>query len=133
MSTNNAYPGQRLGLPREGAGALAQFWPRVGALAVDWGLAVAVSLLLFHYNPWATAGAFVVLTWLSSWLLGGTIGHLVFGMRLNTVDQHPPGPWRPALRQVLLMLVIPVLVTDEDGRGAHDVLSGLVLRRFVRG
>jgi hypothetical protein len=30
------------------------------------------------------------------------------------------------------MLVLPPLVSDEDGRGMHDVLTGLVLRRYVR-
>lgn len=128
----SSYPGERLGLPREGAGSIASFGQRIGGLVIDWGIAVLISWLFFDYHPLLTSVVFVVLTALTISLLGGTIGHLVFGMRLNTVSGTAPGWWRPLLRQVLLMLVLPAVVWDQDNRGGHDIFSGLVLRRFRR-
>lgn len=126
----NDFPGQRLGLPETGVGSLAPMGPRILGLIIDWGIASLISWAWFAYDPIAIMVLFLGLSYLSIILLGGTIGHLVVGMRLNTVVGEAPGYWRPALRQVLLTLVVPALVVDEDGRGAHDVLSGLVLRRF---
>ncbi|WP_414172416.1 RDD family protein [Clavibacter tessellarius] len=37
--------------------------------------------------------------------------------------------WRPALRTVLLCLVVPAVVWNADQRGLHDVFSGTVLVR----
>ncbi|MCU1514874.1 MAG: hypothetical protein JWO10_1964, partial [Microbacteriaceae bacterium] len=37
--------------------------------------------------------------------------------------------WRPALRTVLLSLVIPAVIWDLDQRGLHDKAAGTVLVR----
>jgi hypothetical protein len=117
---SSAYPGDRLGLPESGPGSLASFGRRFAGLVVDWGIAVAIAYFAFQYNPFAVMGVFVLLTWLSIALLGGSIGHIALGMR-------------PLVRQVLVLLVLPPLVTDEDSRGMHDIATSLVLRRYVRG
>lgn len=104
--------------------------PRVIALLIDWGIAAGISVVWFNYDPLAIAIGFFVLTTLAIVCMGSSIGHLICGMRLNTVAGQAPGVWRPILRQALLLLVVPALVVDEDGRSAHDTLSGLVLRRF---
>jgi hypothetical protein len=130
---SSAYPGDRLGLPESGPGSLASFGRRFAGLVVDWGIAVAIAYFAFQYNPFAVMGVFVLLTWLSIALLGGSIGHIALGMRLNTVAGATPGWWRPRVRQVLVLLVLPPLVTDEDSRGMHDIATSLVLRRYVRG
>lgn len=124
------YPGQRLGLPESGPGALAAMGPRVVGLVIDWAIAAIIALIWFDYNPVAITVAFWVLTTIGFISVGSSIGHLVVGLRSNTVHGEAPGWWRPIVRQTLLLLVIPALVIDEDGRGAHDVLTGLVLRRF---
>lgn len=128
----SSYPGERLGLPQDGPGSMASFGRRIIGLLIDWGVAVAITYFAFDYHPVAVMAVFIVLTWLSIALLGGSIGHLLCGMRLNTIAGAAPGWWRPLVRQVLVMLVLPPLVSDEDGRGVHDVLTGLVLRRYVR-
>ena len=128
----SSYPGERLGLPREGAGSIAGFGRRVIGLAIDWGIAVAISWAFFDYDALAVTIAFVVHTAVTIMLIGGSIGHTVCGMRLNTVDMRPPGLWRPWVRQILLVLVLPAVIWDQDHRGGHDIISGLVLRRFSR-
>lgn len=124
------YPGERLGLPEEGPGAVGKFGMRLLGLIIDWGIASLLAWWLFNYDPFAILALFVVLTSVCITLLGGSIGHLIVGMRNTTIDGRAPGWWRPWLRQVLLALVIPAIITDTDQRGGHEALSGLVLRRF---
>lgn len=125
-----AYPGSRLGLPEDGIGSIAGYGRRVGALFLDWGLACVLAAVFFDYHPMAIELIFLALTMASIMLIGGTIGHTAFGMRLNTIAGAAPGFWRPVVRQLLFALILPLLLVDEDGRGAHDRISGLVLRRF---
>lgn len=130
-SPESAYPGQRLGLPEDGPGSIASYGRRVVGLIIDWGLACLLAWQFFNYHPVAIMVLFVAITALTITLFGGSIGHLLCGMRLNTVAGKAPGWWRPWIRQTLMVFVIPALITDVDQRGAHDVLSGLVLRRYV--
>ncbi len=97
---------------------------------MDWGIASLLSWWLFNYDPIAVSALFVVITSLSIALIGGSIGHTVFGMRNTTVQGDAPGWWRPWVRQILLVFVIPALIMDQDRRGGHEALSGLVLRKF---
>ncbi len=127
----SAYPGQRLGLPEEGPGSIASYGRRIVGLMIDWGLACLLSWQFFDYHPAAIMVLFVVITALTITLFGGSIGHLLCGMRLNTIAGKAPGWWRPWIRQTLVVVVVPALITDQDQRGAHDVLSGLVLRRYI--
>ncbi|WP_245159202.1 RDD family protein [Blastococcus sp. TF02A_35] len=67
---------------------------------------------------------FFVLTAVSLMALGQTPGHRLMGLRLA----HPtPGarlaPWRAVVRTALLVLLVPALITDGDGRGLHDRLT----------
>ncbi len=39
------------------------------------------------------------------------------------------GLWRPVVRTVLLILVIPAVIFDADHRGLHDKAVGTVLIR----
>ncbi|MGO1544343.1 MAG: RDD family protein [Gulosibacter sp.] len=124
------YPGERLGLPESGPGSVASFGLRILGLIVDWSIASLLSWWLFDYDALAIAAIFVVLTSIFIWLLGGSLGHIIFGMRVNTVQGEAPGWWRPWVRQLLLVFVLPALIMDRDQRGAHESLSGLVLRKF---
>lgn len=119
-------------------------WPRrILALFVDWvaSTLVVISFLgLDRYaetgspGPFYVLGVYVVESALFSWLLGGSFGKLVTGLRLVPAE-GPPRPLNPLLliaRQVLVALVIPPLVfRSDDGRGLHDLLAGT--RTVVRG
>ncbi|MCU1508509.1 MAG: hypothetical protein JWQ12_774 [Glaciihabitans sp.] len=62
-------------------------------------------------------------------LLNGSIGHLIFGMRVVPLVPGYLGVWRPFLRTLLLVLAIPPLVFNRDQRGLHDLWSGTILVR----
>jgi uncharacterized RDD family membrane protein YckC len=46
------------------------------------------------------------------------------------VDQDKPvNPWRALLRTFLLVLLIPAVIWDRDGRGLHDRLTDTAVVR----
>jgi hypothetical protein len=128
------YPGERIGLPRDGSGAVAGYGRRLGALVVDWLIATAVSLLLgaaFHLTPatrsLVTLAVFGVLTWLFVGLIGTTPGKRLTGIRVTRLDGRPVGLLRGLVRAVLLLVLIPALIWDRDYRGLHDRAAGTVV------
>jgi len=123
----NHWPGKKFGLPQEGPRSTPTYLRRVGALALDWGIAVAVSVFFFNYNALATLAIFVVLSAVSSLLLAGTLGHLAFRIRIAPIKGGALGVIAPLVRPLLIALVLPALLSDDDMRGAHDRLVGTIL------
>lgn len=110
---------------------------RIGALVVDWIASTLVVIVIVGPSTYGeqggaatflVLGAYVVESALFTWLLAGSFGKLVTGLRVMPAD----GRWRPInpitllLRQVLVALVIPPLVFRPDGRGVHDLVAGTV-------
>jgi len=139
----SSYPGERLGLPREGTRSVARLGRRFGALVIDWIIASLVALgveqvTTGHIDTAALSHpqhqtlvylCWVVLMIIEVPILGGTIGHRILGMAVTPLSGGWPGLWRPVVRAVLLGLVIPALVWDSDSRGFHDKIAGTVLIR----
>ena len=125
----SAWPGERLGLPRTGQRSVGRPGRRIAALAIDWAIAVAVSVLFFEYNGLATTLSFAVLQIVFIPTLGGSIGHRAVGLRVVPLVGGWIGLWRPVVRTLLLIIVIPALVWDSDQRGFHDKVAGTVLLR----
>ncbi len=123
------WAGKRIGLPESGPRSIARLGRRIGGIAIDWALAVIVSIAFFHYDPWATLLIFAVEQVLFVALLSGSVGHLILGMRVVPLAGGWVGVWRPAVRAVLLCLVIPAVIWDKDQRGLHDKIAGTVLVR----
>ena len=127
--SENTYPGERLGFPEEGRGSIARAGRRVGALAIDWACAVVVSIAFFEYDSLATLAVFAIVQVLFLPTLGGSPGHRLLGMRLQLLDGGWVGLWRPIVRTLLLLVVIPAVIWDADQRGLHDKAAGTVLVR----
>ena len=124
------YRGERLGLPESGSGSLAGQGRRLGALFVDWMVAYLIANA-FGWRPsttqgvWGVPAIFVAEHLLLLSTLGFTIGKGVFGMRVGKLG-GPLTPLNVVIRTVLLVLVIPAVIWDQDGRGLHDRLAGTV-------
>jgi uncharacterized RDD family membrane protein YckC len=124
--------GASLGLPAEGPGSLAPFGTRVGAFLVDAvGSALVAGLFTAPDLPgnWSLL-AFAVVTVGTLVVVGQTPGMRLLGLRLA----HPePGkrlaPWRGVVRTALLLLLVPALVVDANGRGLHDRLTDTAVVR----
>lgn len=126
---SGGYRGQRLGLPESGPGSLAGQGRRVGALLVDWVIALLITSAFWHptsqQGQWGVLAVFVAEHLLLLSTLGYTIGKRVFGLRVGKLG-GPLTPLNVVVRTVLLMLLIPAVIWDRDGRGLHDRLAGTV-------
>ncbi|WP_291052166.1 RDD family protein [Herbiconiux sp.] len=121
------WPGERLGFNREGHGSVARPGRRIAGLLIDFAFCYVIYFAFFFGNDWASLVIFMIEQIVLLVTLGGGIGHLVLGMRLVRLDGGYAGWWRPILRTVLLVLIIPAVIWDSDQRGLHDVFSGTVL------
>jgi uncharacterized RDD family membrane protein YckC len=124
--------GASLGLPAEGRGSLAAFSTRLIAFFVD-AIASAFIAGLFTApqlpRNWGLL-AFAIITVGTLVAFGQTPGMRLLGLRLA----HPrPGarlaPWRAVVRTALLILLVPALIVDADGRGLHDRLTDTAVVR----
>lgn len=122
-------PGERLGLPREGPGSVAGFGRRIGAIFVDWAIALLITQVIFHMSSWATLGVFGLEYLAFLPLLGATIGMRLFGIGVVTPDGVQPNLLWTLVRTILLCLAVPALIWDRDQRGLHDKAAGTVVVR----
>ncbi|WP_330446558.1 RDD family protein [Kocuria rhizophila] len=130
--SGSPYPGRRLRRPAQGPGSVARFAPRVVALGLDWLLALALaSAFLSRWNGSGLMNllVFFVLSALMVGFFGRTPGHWIMGLQVQTMDGRPAGFCRAAVRSLLICLVVPPLVVDEDHRGLHDRAVGTILVR----
>jgi uncharacterized RDD family membrane protein YckC len=128
VNAGESYPGQRLGLPRDGAGSVARVGRRIGALAIDYGAAYLISGF-FAFDPLAILAIFGAIQIVFLPTLQASPGHRIFGLRLQLVGGGWVGLWRPIIRTILLIVVIPAVIWDADQRGLHDKAAGTVLVR----
>ena len=122
------YPGERLGLPREGSGSIARIGRRAGALFIDYGAAYLISGF-FGWDPLAILAIFAAIQIVFIPTLQGSPGHRVLGLRLVRLDGAWTGLWRPVVRTLLLVVVVPAVIWDADQRGLHDKAAGTILLR----
>jgi len=125
----SSYPGERLGLPDSGPRSIGRIGRRIGALAIDWAAAVIISIAFFQYDALATTAVFAVVQIAFIPTIGGSPGHRILGMRVVMLRGGWVGLWRPVVRTLLLVLVIPAVMWDPDQRGLHDKAVGTVLIR----
>ncbi|KAA9110504.1 RDD family protein [Microbacterium rhizomatis] len=128
-TSDSSYPGERIGLPQNGRGSIARLGRRAGALAIDWACAVVISIAFFAYDSLATLIVFAIVQMLFIPTIGGSPGHRLVGLRVMQVNGAWTGLWRPIVRTILLVLVIPAVIWDPDQRGLHDKAAGTVLVR----
>jgi hypothetical protein len=121
------WPGERLGLPESGPRSIARAGRRIGALMIDWGLSVLLSVAFFHYDAFATLGIVALTQVVFLTLVSGSVGQVAFRMRVVPVAGGWIGVWRPLVRTLLLCVVVPALIWDRDQRGLHDKAAGTVL------
>jgi len=120
------YAGQRLGFPADGRGSVAGFGTRLVAFLLD---SVMCALIAWGVprEPALTTPIFAFEVLVLTWLAGGSAGQRVRGLRVVRLDGHAPGLARAALRTLLLVLLVPALIWDRDGRGLHDKAAGTVV------
>lgn len=127
--THMDYPGQDMGRPQYGRGAIARPLSRLIAFWLDWLLIDGIFFLLGKFVfPGVNVAALDIAQLIFFWLymvsavgfMGHTVGHFVMGMQVQSLDGKPAGWLSALIRQTMVMLVLPVLIMDADQRGLHD-------------
>ncbi|TAM84038.1 MAG: RDD family protein [Jatrophihabitans sp.] len=139
-----AHRGSRLGLPASGSRSLAPTGLRLGAFVADAiASALIAGLFVQIFTPASAThdlaarlpGSWSVVPFAVDYVFGvviadRTLGMYLFGLRVIRVDRRAAvGLPRAALRTCLLMLLVPALVWDRDGRGLHDRLADTAVVR----
>ena len=114
----------------------AWFVRRVIAFVIDWFASVLVALLAFpqfgygtNASMLATLLIFALEVIVLTWLTGASFGQRIVGLRVVSIDGGRLPLWRVVVRTALILLVIPAVVYDDDGRGLHDrVAASRVVR-----
>lgn len=117
--------GAALGLPATGPGSVAGFGVRAVAFVVDALVAAVVAAAVVQGIPenWSLL-SFGLITVVSLVLVGRTPGQALLKLQLAHPRQgERVAIWRAVVRTALLMLLVPALVVDGDGRGLHDRLT----------
>ncbi|MEO6413339.1 MAG: RDD family protein [Pedococcus sp.] len=136
----SAYPGERMGMPREGTGSMGRFGRRLVGAILDWTACQLIAAALFSVPlPFAGVASqrdttiLLALFALENLLLlsttGYTLGHRIVGLRVLSLDGHRARPFQVLVRTVLLCLFLPALFWDKDGRGVHDKAAGTLIVR----
>lgn len=125
MGADFGYRGKRLGLPEEGPGSIAGTGRRLLAIIIDWMLCYLIAYALIagrdvnKVSMWVTLLFFLVSV-LTLGATGSTPGKKLVGLRVVSLNGERAGLGQIALRTFLLVLAVPALIWDRDGRGLHD-------------
>jgi len=131
VSAPQSFRGERLGLPEQGTGSLATTGQRLGAFVVDALASSLVAALFVQSAAGRGAGGHLPGSWslipfaidyiVGTLVAGRTLGMYLFGLRLVRVDRVAAvDPFRAVARTALLLLFLPAVIWDRDGRGLHD-------------
>lgn len=135
------YPGQRLGMPQSGPGAIGRFGRRVGGVVIDWLIASVIARGMFgvplpfadppasQTQGFVVLGIFAVMHLVLVGTLGTTIGHRLVGLRVTALGGGRATLLQAFVRTVLLCLFVPAVIWDRDGRGMHDRVPNTVIVR----
>jgi uncharacterized RDD family membrane protein YckC len=123
---SGARPRRLPGAARRRPWLAGRFGPRAAAFLVDaFGAALVAGLFTAPHLPgnWSLL-TFGVLTACTLVVFGQTPGMRLLGLRLaHPRPGHRLAPWRAVVRTVLLILLVPALLVDANGRGLHDRLT----------
>jgi uncharacterized RDD family membrane protein YckC len=104
------------------------------ALLIDWIASTGVVLVILGASAYLTTdGSLTILAVfyaeivLLTWLLLGSFGQLIVGLRVVNLAGERLAFWRIAVRTLLICLVIPAVVQDSDGRGLQDRAVGSIV------
>ena len=111
-SAPGRWPGEKLGLPQAGAGALASVMRRVGGITFDWFICLFAATIVHRFTDQLggvstiTFIVFLILGTLSVTFLARTPGQAVLGMGVARID----GPGRPGR---LYSRVVPLIYSHS--------------------
>jgi uncharacterized RDD family membrane protein YckC len=115
---------------------LANFGRRFAALMIDWALCLVVASIFADPRvvAWPPVVVLIVINTIFIGLFGQTPGMALAGVRcVSIVDGGAVGVPKAFVRAVLLALLIPAVIMNEERRGWHDRAAGSVVVSKARG
>jgi uncharacterized RDD family membrane protein YckC len=133
----DGYPGESIGLPENGRGALASWRARIAALLVDWGTSMVVAVFAFGvgvlrdggWRAWMILTVFFVQKSVLTALAGGSFGQILAKVAVVRLDGGKLGWWRAIARTAMVCVVLPAVVIGAERRGLNDLVLGTVVVR----
>ena len=116
------------GCPRRVAARWPASGPRLQAFAIDAAMCALIAWGFWRDPVWSTP-IFALEVLVLTTFLGASAGQFLRGLRVVRPDGRPPGLLRSVVRTALLLLLVPALIWDRDGRGLHDKVAGTLLVR----
>jgi uncharacterized RDD family membrane protein YckC len=116
--------------PASPSGEPASLARRFGALLIDWIACVLISGLFARplTEGWPPVAVLILEYGFFIGLFSGTPGMYLLRLRCVRVDDGGPiGIPRALLRGLLLALVFPALIMDDQRRGLHDKAAGSIM------
>lgn len=106
------------------------------ALTIDWLMSWAVGSIFFEQNqgrPFWIALVFFLQIFILTSTTGASAGQRLLKLRvLRYPELEPLGIGATLLRTLLILLVIPAVVYDNEGRGLHDRIVGSAVMQVKR-
>ncbi|MDJ0393023.1 RDD family protein [Rhodococcus sp. G-MC3] len=132
--TEQSYPGEWLGLPSDGPGALAGLGRRIAALLIDWLMSMGIAALIVNvFSIDQSLSTITLLVWFvvgvgAVSIFSFTPGQLVAGIQVTRIDAAARvGFVRALVRTFFILFVFPAVISDQDGRGMHDRATGTAM------
>ena len=104
---------------------------RILALIFDWVAAILVVQVIpngpdygTQSNSLLTLLIFAIEVALFTWMMGSSFGQRIVGIRVRdvSIDKNPT-LFQSLIRTFLIVVLIPPLLADSEGRGLHDRLA----------
>jgi uncharacterized RDD family membrane protein YckC len=104
---------------------------RILALIFDWGAAILVVQVIpngpdygTQSNSLLTLIVFATEVTLFTWMMGSSFGQRIVGLRvIDFYSDSNPTFGQSVFRTFLIVVLVPPLLADAEGRGLHDRLA----------
>ena len=104
---------------------------RILALIFDWGAAILVVQVIpngpdygTQSNSLLTLIVFATEVTLFTWMMGSSFGQRIVGLRvIDFYSDSNPTFVQSVFRTFLIVVLVPPLLADAEGRGLHDRLA----------
>lgn len=104
---------------------------RILALIFDWVAAILVVQVIpngpdygTQSNSLLTLLVFAIEVTLFTWMMGSSFGQRIVGLRVkDLIKDSNPTLVQSLIRTLLIVVLIPPLLADAEGRGLHDRIA----------
>lgn len=104
---------------------------RILALIFDWVAAILVVQVIpngpdygTQSNSLLTLLVFAIEVTLFTWMMGSSFGQRIVGLRVrDLIKDSNPTLVQSLIRTLLIVLLVPPLLADAEGRGLHDRIA----------